>query len=108
MRVVDIDTAPLTRKQVHILQVIMKGADNGDHLDMDQALEKLAYETSKQSLQCSIRHLESRGLVRRDYEQRRGKRRAILCITMFGLRRFDPNTEEFDIILEGFEDEDDA
>ncbi len=98
----------LTRKQVFILQMIMKGADNGDHLDMDQALEKLPYECTKQSLQCSIRHLEARNLVRRDYEHRRGRKRAVLCITMFGLKRFDPNTEEFDIILEGFDDEEDV
>lgn len=108
MKVKDIDTAPLTRKQEHLLQVIMKGAEDGGHLDMDQCLEKLAYETSKQSLQCSIRHLEKRNLVRREYEHRRGRKRAVLCITGYGLKRFDVNTEEFDIILEGFEDEDDA
>ncbi|MDX5412770.1 MAG: hypothetical protein LPK02_06960 [Rhodobacterales bacterium] len=108
MRAVNMDTAPLTRKQVHILELILKGAEDGGHLDMDQMLERMQYETSKQSLQCSIRHLEARNLVRRDYEIRRGRKRAVLCITGYGLQRFDTGTGEFDIILEGFDEDDEG
>lgn len=99
------DTGHLTRKQINILETIMKGAENGDFIDMDQLLEKVSYETSKQSMQCSIRVLERRGLVeRKPLELRRGRMRAVFALTPQALQRFDGVTGEFDVIIEGLEE----
>lgn len=100
-----VDTGYLTHKQLDILRTIMKGAENGDLIDMDQLLEKISYKTSKQSMQCSIRVLESRGLIeRKPLELRRGRMRAVFALTPQTQKRFDSVTREFDVIVEGFED----
>lgn len=93
----------LTRKQVHILEILMKGDDDGGLLDMDTLLEKIAYETSKQSMQFSMRILMNKGLVERHYELRRSRKRAVYSLSVTAIRMFDASTGEFDIIEEGLD-----
>jgi len=103
------DTMHLTRKQINILEVILKGADNGDFIDLDEMMERLSYTASKQSIQLSVRILARRGLIdRKGTELRRGRNRAVLALTPQALKRFDSGTGEFDIILEGFEEFEDV
>lgn len=99
------DTLRFTAKQVDVMQCILKGADNGDFIDTDQLLERLSYETSKKSLQFTIRFLVNRGLVeKKPREIRRGRLRAVYALTPEALRSFDTSTGEFDVVMEGFED----
>lgn len=94
----------LTGKQIEILTLVQKGAPDGDFLDMDQLHESLSYACSKQALQCSIRHLESRGYVeRRPTELRRGRKRRVVTLTHAAQTQFQIGSGAFDVI---FEDED--
>ncbi len=99
------DNRRLTRKQVAILDVIMRGAEDGGLIDMDTLLEKLPYETTKDSMQFSIRYLIRRGLVeKRPRELRRGRRRITYALTVEALKSYDARSGEFDIIEEGLDD----
>lgn len=72
--------------QTDILIVIEEAHKEGLVLDMDQLSERLkgdGYSVgSKQSLQCSIGFLEDKGLVVRDHESRRGKRRRLVRLVV--------------------------
>lgn len=75
----------LTRKQTTIMQTIVKGNQDGSFVDMDQLLQRINYETSKQSMQFSLRKLVEKGLVEKQpYECRRGHRRVIISATSLG------------------------
>ena len=71
--------AGLTDKQYKILTVICHGNKELDGtwspVDMDELLERVAYETTKQSMQFSIRALISRKLIEKGTEKRRGASR---------------------------------
>lgn len=98
------DTGRFTAKQVDVLQNILKGAENGDFIDTDQLLERLSYETSKRSLQFTIRFLVNRGLVeKKPREIRRGRLRAVYALTADAMRSFDTSTGEFDVVVEGMD-----
>jgi hypothetical protein len=72
----------LTTKQISQLNVIVAGNPDGSPIDKDELLERLPYETSKESLQFSIRALVKRGLVTvGGKEKRRGRLRATLVPT---------------------------
>lgn len=91
-----------TRKQVEILETIRKGAPDGDFLDMDMLLEMLPYETTKQSMQFSIRALIRRGLIeKKGTELRRGRNRIVYSVTPKAVESFDPDSGSFDVIIEG-------
>lgn len=83
----------VTRKQRQIMEPILKGNVNPDGitvewLDMDQLLERIPYETSKQSLQFSIRFLIKKGFVEKgETEVRRGRKRRILKPTNYAFDR---------------------
>lgn len=99
------DTGHLTLKQVNILETIMKGDGSGGFIDLDQLLERISYETTKQSMQFSIRALIRRGLVeKKPRELRRGRKRVVYSLTPQAMSRFDSRTGEFDVIMEGFDD----
>jgi DNA-binding MarR family transcriptional regulator len=53
----------LTMKQVQLLTVIVKKNEDGSPVDLDEILERLSYETSKESLQFSLRALVKKGLI---------------------------------------------
>lgn len=73
---------PLTDKQTEILRVLCKLNADGSFVDLDQLLMRLSYDTSKQSMQFSIRALVSRGLiVKQPCENRRGRSRVVYAPT---------------------------
>lgn len=66
----------LTEKQKNLLGVIIKGNPDGTLCDIDQILDKIAYTTTKESLQFSLRFLVERELIRKaGLERRRGRLR---------------------------------
>lgn len=75
----------LTVKQIQILQTIRKHWEaHYEDIDIDQLLDELPYETSKQSMQFSIRSLIKKGLILKvDCETRRGRSRRVIKITPF-------------------------
>ncbi|WP_323016465.1 hypothetical protein [Castellaniella sp.] len=83
------DTHRLTEKQYQIMSTIVDGthdaAGNPCALDMEQLLDRLPYRTTRESMQFSLRKLEGRGLITRDYEKRRGRCRALVYPTKLGL-----------------------
>ncbi|UUZ75512.1 hypothetical protein LP414_27740 [Polaromonas sp. P1(28)-13] len=75
----------LTVKQIELLTVIAKGNGPDDPCDLDQILDEIRYETTKQSLQFSIRALVAHGLIfRKGTESRRGRQRQVIEATSLG------------------------
>lgn len=80
----------LTSKQVHILDVIVagNGLDGDGNLipvDLDELLGRLGYETTKASIQFSLRALVARGLIVKGAQvERRGRSRATYYPTAAG------------------------
>lgn len=79
----------MTNKQVKILGCLIDKNPDGTEMDLDQLLEKLRdgyqWDTSKASIQFSLRRLISYGLiVKQDREVRRNRKRAILAVTDLG------------------------
>lgn len=75
----------LTTKQTQIMTIVCRGntSDETPWCDIDQVLEGLAKEfnwnTTKQSLQFSIRALIKKGMVEKEgLEKRRGRKRVVL------------------------------
>jgi len=82
----------LTVKQIELLTVIAKG--NGPHpdkpgamqpADLDEILERVRYETTKQSIQFSIRALIKHGFIEKlGMEKRRNRMRVVIGATELG------------------------
>lgn len=83
----------LTVKQVELLTVIAAGnGSNPDKVgailpaDLDEILDRIRYETTKQSLQFSIRALIKHGFIEKvGLEKRRGRMRVVIKATNLGL-----------------------
>lgn len=76
----------LTDKQYKILTVLCDGNghdEKGNFIpaDIDELLERLAYKTSKPSMQFSIRPLVKAKYLEKSYEKRRGAKRVLLTPT---------------------------
>lgn len=79
----------LTEKQIEQLRVICPGNSDGSDLDIDEILERLNYQTTKQSFQFSLRALINKGLVVKGVrEVRRGRERQTVSPTSLGLGFF--------------------
>jgi hypothetical protein len=75
----------LTTKQNQILAVIAAGNADGSFVDLDQLLERLPYETTKQSIHFSIRALVAREyLEKAGVEKRRGRSHMLLKLGAAG------------------------
>lgn len=75
----------LTQKQIELLRVIGARNPDGGAVDLDQILERLTYETTKQSLQFSVRALIAHNLIQKDApEKRRGRTRTVISLTEQG------------------------
>jgi DNA-binding MarR family transcriptional regulator len=75
----------LTTKQIALLAVIAKGNGPDQPMDLDEILDAITYETTKQSLQFSIRALIARGLIyKKGVEKRRGRQRQVIAATTAG------------------------
>lgn len=67
----------LTVKQLELLRVITAGP-----CDLDEIVERVQYDTTKASLQFSIRALVGHGMViKSGIEKRRGRQRAVIEAT---------------------------
>jgi len=67
------------------MSVIIKGNEDGSFVDMDELLERIAYKTTKQSVQFSLRALINRNMInKQEREKRRGRRRAVFSATRMG------------------------
>lgn len=81
----------LTNKQYKILTVLCHGNGKDDNgvlipCDLDQLLERVAYDTTKASMQFSIRALIKRGMIKKDTEARRGAKRVIYIPTRVAMQ----------------------
>ena len=86
----------LTTKQRALMGVIVAGNDDGTNLDIDQILEALPYDTSKESLQFSLRALVNKGCIQKmPTETRRGRARVIYAATAYGNSFFMAKHKEF-------------
>lgn len=82
---------PLTNKQYKILIVLChgNGKDERGNLipcDLDELLERIAYDTTKPSMQFSIRALIKRGLLTKGSETRRGAKRVTYIPTRLAMQ----------------------
>lgn len=90
----------MSRKQFQILEAVQAGVD-GDYVDMDQLLAALPYQTTKQSMQFSIRALIRRGLIGKlPLETRRGKQRIRYRLTETGAACLDSSGDIIEIGLD--------
>lgn len=75
----------LTTKQKQVLMTIIKGSPDGDDIDLDQLLESIPYETTKASMQFTIRALVNRGFIEKlPPVVRRERKRVLYSATMKG------------------------
>lgn len=75
----------LTTKQIELLSVIHAGNADGTVCDLDQVIEGINYETTKASIQFSIRALIKHGLIEKaGKEKRRGRQRVLIQTTATG------------------------
>lgn len=76
----------LTAKQIELLRVIAAGNGDASPADLDEILDRVRYETSKQSLQFSIRALVDRGIIeKKGIQKRRGRQRQVIGATQLGM-----------------------
>lgn len=76
----------LTTKQSQILAVIAGKNEDGSLVDLDQLLDRLPYETTKQSIHFSLRALIARKFLKKaGEEKRRGRRRRLIDLGDAGL-----------------------
>lgn len=96
----------LTDKQYKVLTVLChgNGRDENNKLipcDLDELLERVAYRTTKESMQFSIRALVSRRLISKGSEKRRGAQRVVYIPSRVALQMLgyhDPSyIEELDL-----------
>jgi hypothetical protein len=69
----------MTNKQIQVMKVILKGntdAAGWTPVDLDQLLERIPYETTKASMQFTIRYLINKGCITKGQEKRRSYTRA--------------------------------
>lgn len=78
----------MTNKQIQVMKVILKGnrAEDGtwSPVDLDELLERIPYETTKASMQFTIRYLIAKGCITKSHEKRRSYNRAIYIPTEQG------------------------
>lgn len=79
----------LTIKQIALLKVVHTGNTDGSPVDLDEILERLDYDTTKQSLQFSLRALIAKGLLEKaGTEKRRNRVRVLFELTSLGAAMF--------------------
>jgi repressor of nif and glnA expression len=74
----------LTPKQQRIVELVAAG-DDGQPIDLDQLIERVGYNPSKQAFQFSIRSLVDKDLIKKvGIEKRRGRNRVLFEATHMG------------------------
>lgn len=69
----------MTNKQIMVMKVILKGNKVGDvwtPVDLDELLERIPYDTTKASMQFTIRYLVKKGCIVKGQDHRRSYNRA--------------------------------
>lgn len=75
----------LTEKQYLILRVIHAANDDLSPVDIDQVLDRIPYETTKDSIQFSLRAMVAGGYIEKGHtENRRDRRRRTYLATKRG------------------------
>lgn len=75
----------LTTKQSQIVAVVYQKNTDGTLIDLDQLLDRLPYETTKQSIHFSLRPLIERGFLKKaGHEKRRNRSRLLLDLGEVG------------------------
>jgi predicted transcriptional regulator len=81
----------LTAHQMDVLRIVIKGneqwktTDAEFHADLDQVLERCKRQTTKSSIQFTVRALIMAGLIEKlPQQERRGRMRAIFKATTLG------------------------
>lgn len=90
----------LTTKQIWILQTIRKHWErHHEDIDIDQLLESLPYETTKASVQFSIRALIKKGMILKcECEVRRCRKRRVIKITPFAKTMLGISSEPVSVV----------
>lgn len=81
----------MTQKQITLMTCLADKNPDGSNLDLDQLLTKLRddydWDTTKPSIQFSIRTLIAEGVIQKmTREKRRGRQRAVLALTDLGMQ----------------------
>jgi len=76
----------LTVKQISILRAVVNRNDDGSLVDLDQLLDRIDYETTKASIQFSIRSMVKAGVIMKVAERRRGRQHVCYEPTGLGAR----------------------
>lgn len=72
----------ITDKQMMIMNAVMECNPDGSKLDLDQLIEKVPYNVTKEAIQFSIRYLIKKGLmIKLGREKRRGRSRIVYGAT---------------------------
>lgn len=75
----------LTPHMRDILKIVVKGNADGSFTDLDQILDRIVMNRTKQSIQFTIRTLVKKGLIAKSGRQtRRGRSRVIIVATEMG------------------------
>lgn len=75
----------ITAKQISIIGVIVAGNPDGSPADLDEIIERINYDTTKASIQFSIRSLIAQGVIEKaGMEKRRGRKRVLIVATAAG------------------------
>lgn len=75
----------MANKQIQVMKVILKGNRARDGtwspVDLEELLERIPYETTKASMQFTIRYLIAKGYITKGHEKRRSYSRTIYIQT---------------------------
>jgi hypothetical protein len=81
----------VTAYQMEILTAVQRCAGEGFDMDLDQLVDTLSWQPTKQSLQFSIRALiAKRMLTKTGFQVRRGRKRVCFRLDSEGLAVLDP------------------
>lgn len=81
----------LTVKQIELITVISRATQNGECLDFEQILDRINYETTKQSLVFSIRALiKHKMIIKKGFEKRNNRLIMTIEATPLGCSTVNP------------------
>lgn len=77
----------ITKKQLAIIKVICEGNSDGSYCDLDQIIDRVAYETTKPAVQFVMRSLVTKSVAEKaGMMYRRGAQRVVYIPTKVGIR----------------------
>lgn len=79
----------LTYRMMLILEVVGRRNEDGTAVDLDQIIERVDYDVSKEAIQFTLRSMVEKGVIEKcEAEKRRGRRRVIYQTTESGQEQF--------------------